>query len=88
MLTFLGISLIVLRLLVISSPILPSPRERPSVNIPSIYFNEAEIPSIFGSDEKTIFSESFIFKKFFIFFKKSSIFSFEKAFESYNIGTS
>ena len=63
LLIFFGISLIVLRLFVISSPILPSPRDKPSVKIPSMYFSDAEIPSIFGSAEKTIFSESFIFKK-------------------------
>ena len=57
MLIFFGMSLIVLRLLVISSPVFPSPRDRPRANIPSIYFNDAEIPSIFGSAEKSIFSE-------------------------------
>ena len=62
-------SLIVLRLLVISSPVLPSPRDKPSVKIPSMYFRDAEIPSILGSAEKTTFSESFIFKKFLIFLK-------------------
>jgi len=40
------------------------------------------------SPEKIIFSESFIFKKFLIFFKKSSIFSLEKAFARDNIGIS
>ena len=57
MLIFFGISLIVLRLFVISSPVFPSPRDKPNVKIPSIYFSDAEIPSIFGSAEKIIFSE-------------------------------
>jgi len=45
--------------LVISSPVLPSPRDNPRTKIPSTYFNDAEIPSIFGSAEKTILSELF-----------------------------
>ena len=66
-------SSIVLRLFVISCPVFPSPRDKPRTNIPSIYFNDAEIPSIFGSVEKDIFSELFIFKKFLIFLKKEAI---------------
>ena len=86
MLIFFGLFLIVLRLLVISSPIFPSPRDKPTVKIPSIYLIDADIPSIFGSAESTNFSEFFIFKKFLIFFKKSSTFSLEKAFAKDSIG--
>ena len=42
-----------------SSPILPSPRDKPRTKTPSIYFSDAEIPSIFGSAEKIIFSVFF-----------------------------
>ena len=45
----LGISLIVARLSVISSPSLPSPLDSPLLNLPSTYVREAEIPSILGS---------------------------------------
>ena len=65
-------------MLVISSPVLPSPRDRPRTKVPSIYFNEAEIPSIFGSAEKNIFAEFFIFKKLLIFFMKSIILFLDK----------
>ena len=51
--TFFGILLIVLRLLVISSPIFPSPRDKPETKTPSIYFRDAVIPSIFGLPEIT-----------------------------------
>jgi len=47
--------------LVISSPVLPSPRDSPRTKTPSTYFIDAEIPSIFGSAEKTISPEFFIF---------------------------
>ena len=56
-------SLIVLRLLVISSPVFPSPRDNPKTKVPCIYFIDAEIPSILGSKEKSIFLEFFRFKK-------------------------
>ena len=59
MFIFFGMSLIVFRLFVISSPVLPSPRDKPTTKVPLIYFNDAEIPSIFGSSEKNIFSEFF-----------------------------
>ena len=45
----LGISFIVSRLEVISSPSLPSPLDKPLINLPFLYVNEAEIPSILGS---------------------------------------
>ena len=45
----LGISLIVERFSVISSPSFPSPLESPLKNFPFLNVNEAEIPSILGS---------------------------------------
>ena len=72
----------------ISSPILPSPRDNPKTNIPSIYFIDAEIPSIFGSEENIIFTFSFKFKKFLIFFIKTTTSSLEKAFDKESIGMS
>ena len=45
----LGISLIVSKFLVISSPSFPLPLDRPFTNLPFLYVNDAEIPSIFGS---------------------------------------
>jgi len=44
-----GISLIVTKLAVISSPSFPSPLDKPIVNFPFLYINDADIPSIFGS---------------------------------------
>ena len=44
-----GISVIVLKFFVISSPKAPSPRVAPSCNFPFSYLRDAERPSIFGS---------------------------------------
>ena len=46
---FFGISLIVFKLPVMSSPSLPSPLDKPLIRVPFLYVNEAEIPSILGS---------------------------------------
>ena len=46
---FFGISFIVARLAVISSPSFPSPLDNPILNSPFLYINEADMPSIFGS---------------------------------------
>ena len=48
-LIIIGISLIVLRFSVITSPILPSPLDTPTFSFLSIYVKDADIPSIFGS---------------------------------------
>ena len=48
---FLGISAIVLRFSVITSPSLPSPLDKPKTKFPSLYVRDADIPSIFGSTE-------------------------------------
>ena len=64
-----GISLIVLRFSVISSPSMPSPLERPVAKIPFLYVKEAEIPSIFGSVLYSTSVFSFKLKKLSIFFQ-------------------
>ena len=44
-----GISLIVFKFSVISSPSFPSPLDKPVTNLPSLYNKDADIPSILGS---------------------------------------
>ena len=44
-----GISFIVLRFSVITSPIFPSPLDTPKTSLFFLYVKDAEIPSIFGS---------------------------------------
>ena len=46
---FFGISFIVTKFEVISSPSLPSPLDNPNLSLPFKYVNEADIPSILGS---------------------------------------
>ena len=65
----LGISFIVFKFKVISSPSLPSPLDNPVTNLPFSYIKDAEIPSIFGSTLYSIWCSSLIFKKLFIFFQ-------------------
>ena len=55
-------SLIVFKFSVISSPILPSPLDNPLVKFPSMYVNDAEIPSIFGSALYSISNSLVLFK--------------------------
>ena len=62
----------VFKLLVISSPSLPSPLERPFTKFPFLYINEAEMPSIFGSALYEISKPSFFDRKFEIFFQNLS----------------
>ena len=56
-----GISLIVFKLSVISSPSFPSPLDNPVINLPFLYTRDAEIPSIFGSALYLSFNSSFFF---------------------------
>jgi hypothetical protein len=70
-LIFFGISLMVARLAVISSPSFPSPLDSPILNSPFLYINDAEMPSIFGS---ALYckaeNHSLLDKKFNILFSK------------------
>ena len=79
---FFGISLIVFKFSVISSPLCPSPLDTPAIKIPFLYVNDADMPSILGS---TLYSnkESFLISKKFIiffskFFKSSAVNTFDK----------
>ena len=67
----------------IFSPKTPSPLDNPYTNFPSSYLIDAEMPSIFGSEESSI--SLFKFKKFFIFFSKSNISFLSKAFDKDSI---
>ena len=67
---FFGMSLIVFKFSVISSPSLPLPLERPLMKIPFLYFNEADIPSFLGSVLYSISLYSFKLKKFNSYFSK------------------
>ena len=68
--TKVGISLIVFKFKVISSPSLPSPRESPLTNFPLIYVSDAEIPSILGSALYSILFVLSKLRKLNIFFQK------------------
>ena len=64
-----GISGIVFKFKVISSPSSPFPLDKPLINLPDLYVREADIPSILGS---ALYSNSkFLakFRKFAIFFQ-------------------
>ena len=81
-----GISLIVFKFFVISSPSLPSPLDRPCINLPFRKVNEAEIPSILGSALYSILSVSFRLRKLKIFFSKLFKSSSLKALPNESIG--
>ena len=83
---FFGISFIVERLTVISSPSFPSPLDSPVLNSPFLYINEADIPSIFGSALYEKLKSSSLDKKFNIFFSKLIRSSLPKAFANESIG--
>ena len=59
----LGISFIVFKFSVMSSPSFPSPLDRPVVNLPFLKIKDAEIPSILGSALYSITCDRSSFKK-------------------------
>ena len=82
-----GISFIVLKLSVISSPTVPSPRVAPTTNEPFSYLNDADTPSIFGSETISM-SRAISKDRNFVTRNKKSLTSVSsKALASDNIGS-
>ena len=55
---------IVFKFRVISSPSSPFPLDKPLISLPELYVREADMPSIFGSEKNSKFSNDYISKCF------------------------